>query len=161
MSGLSMRMFDYRGVQVADYYRALAQRGRSLFRRPIAAADGAADIEQLARRLLSNRGEASGVALAAGLVQAWRALDTEGQPTMVSVGKYGLHALRHACASLWIEQGYNPKQIQTLMGHSSIKVTFDTYGHLMPGGLDEAARVTNAYLARRDTERPPLKVADG
>ena len=79
MSGLSMRMFDYRGVQVADYYRALAQRGRSLFRRPIAAADGAADIEQLARRLLSNRGEASGVALAAGLVQAWRALDTEGQ----------------------------------------------------------------------------------
>ena len=49
---------------------------------------------------------------------------------MVSVGKYGLHALRHACASLWIEQGYNPKQIQTLMGHSSIKITFDVYGHL-------------------------------
>lgn len=42
----------------------------------------------------------------------------------------GLHALRHACASLWIERGHNPKQIQTLMGHSSIKVTFDTYGHL-------------------------------
>ena len=44
--------------------------------------------------------------------------------------RYGLHALRHACASLWIEQGHNPKQIQTLMGHSSIKVTFDTYGLL-------------------------------
>jgi integrase len=43
---------------------------------------------------------------------------------------HGLHALRHACASLWIEQGHNPKQIRTLMGHSSIKVTFDTYGHL-------------------------------
>jgi integrase len=47
-----------------------------------------------------------------------------------TVAKYGLHALRHACASLWIEQGHNPKQIQKLMGHSSIKVTFDTYGHL-------------------------------
>jgi integrase len=34
--------------------------------------------------------------------------------------RYGLHALRHACASLWIEQGHNPKQIQKLMGHSSI-----------------------------------------
>jgi integrase len=45
-------------------------------------------------------------------------------------GKYGMHALRHACASLWIESGYNPKQIQRLMGHSSIKVTFDVYGHL-------------------------------
>jgi integrase len=49
---------------------------------------------------------------------------------VITVGKYGLHALRHACASLWIEQGHNPKQIQTPMGHSSIKVTFDTYGHL-------------------------------
>jgi integrase len=41
-----------------------------------------------------------------------------------------MHSLRHACASLWIENGYNPKQIQTLMGHSSIKVTYDVYGHL-------------------------------
>jgi integrase len=40
------------------------------------------------------------------------------------------HALRHGCASLWIEQGHNPKQMQKLMGHSSIKVTFDVYGHL-------------------------------
>jgi|SRR5438034_3894010 len=70
------------------------------------------------------------IQIAAGVAAQKPALDTEGQPTMVSVGKYGLHALRHACASLWIEQGYNPKQIQTLMGHSSIKVTFDTYGHL-------------------------------
>lgn len=57
-------------------------------------------------------------------------LNNAGAPVMREVGRYGLHALRHACASLWIEQGHNPKQIQTLMGHSSIKVTFDTYGHL-------------------------------
>lgn len=44
--------------------------------------------------------------------------------------KYGLHALRHACASLWIENGMNPKRIQKLMGHSTIQMTFDTYGHL-------------------------------
>jgi len=49
---------------------------------------------------------------------------------LATVAKFGLHALRHACASLWIEQGHNPKQIQKLMGHSSIKVTFDVYGHL-------------------------------
>ena len=35
-----------------------------------------------------------------------------------------------AVRRLWIESGYNPKQIQKLMGHSSIKVTFDVYGHL-------------------------------
>jgi integrase len=45
--------------------------------------------------------------------------------------KYGRHSLRHTCAGLlWIESGYNPKQIQKLMGHSSIKVTFDVYSHL-------------------------------
>ena len=43
--------------------------------------------------------------------------------------KYGLHSLRHATASLWIESGMNAKRIQTLMGHSSIQITFDRYGH--------------------------------
>jgi integrase len=57
-------------------------------------------------------------------------LDDAGAPKSVVRGKYGMHSLRHACASLWIEGGYNPKQIQKLMGHSSIKVTFDVYGHL-------------------------------
>lgn len=46
------------------------------------------------------------------------------------VPEYGMHAFRHAAASLWIEQGLNPKRVQTLMGHKSIQVTFDTYGHL-------------------------------
>ena len=29
-----------------------------------------------------------------------------------------------------IEQGWPPKKIQTILGHSSITVTYDTYGHL-------------------------------
>lgn len=57
-------------------------------------------------------------------------MDDAGKPTIRNVPKYGMHSLRHACASLWIESGYNPKQVQKLMGHSSIKVTFDVYGHL-------------------------------
>jgi integrase len=43
---------------------------------------------------------------------------------------YSSHAFRHCAASLWIEQRVSPKRIQTWMGHSSIQVTFDTYGHL-------------------------------
>jgi integrase len=57
-------------------------------------------------------------------------INNAGDPVMRDAPKYGMHSLRHACASLWIESGYNPKQIQKLMGHSSIKVTFDVYGHL-------------------------------
>jgi len=52
--------------------------------------------------------------------------------------KYGLHSLRHATASLWIEQGFQPKQIQAMMGHSSITMTFDRYGHLFPSPKSDA-----------------------
>jgi integrase len=65
-------------------------------------------------------------------------INNAGQPVMREVPKYGMHSLRHACASLWIESGYNPKQIQRLMGHSSIKVTFDVYGHLFADDAAEA-----------------------
>lgn len=59
------------------------------------------------------------------------------------MAKYGLHALRHATASLWIEEGLNPKRIMTLMGHSSIQVTFDTYGHLFADADGDARAATN------------------
>jgi integrase len=67
--------------------------------------------------------------IAGGMAIYRDAPDDETEAPAV-LGKYGMHSLRHACASLWIESGYNPKQIQKLMGHSSIKVTFDVYGHL-------------------------------
>lgn len=44
--------------------------------------------------------------------------------------KITLHALRHCYASLQIEQGIDPKTLQKRMGHTSIQVTYDIYGHL-------------------------------
>jgi integrase len=52
--------------------------------------------------------------------------------------RYTFHALRHAAASLFIEQGWSPKKVQTVMGHASIQVTFDTYGHLWKNTEDDA-----------------------
>jgi Phage integrase family len=43
-----------------------------------------------------------------------------------------MRSFRHAAASFLIAQGCNPKRLLTLMGHSSIQMTFDTYGHLFP-----------------------------
>jgi len=34
------------------------------------------------------------------------------------------------------------------MGHSSITITLDRYGHLMPGNEDEAAELLDAYFER-------------
>lgn len=47
------------------------------------------------------------------------------------VRKYTPYALRHFFASALIDQNKSPKLIQTLMGHEDIKMTFDTYGHLL------------------------------
>jgi integrase len=47
-----------------------------------------------------------------------------------------------------IAAGANAKVIQKVMGHATIPMTFDRYGHLMPGGLEEATAAADAYLAR-------------
>jgi integrase len=54
--------------------------------------------------------------------------------------KYGLHSLRHFFASWAIEQGFSAKRLQALLGHSSIQMTFDTYGHLFPSLEDDHAK---------------------
>ena len=50
---------------------------------------------------------------------------------------YPFHSLQHAAASLFIEAGWGPKKVQALMGHSSITVTYDIYGHLFPSPDDD------------------------
>jgi integrase len=71
------------------------------------------------------------VQIAAGVIVMRDAKDELGNITKVADAKYSLHALRHAAAALWIEQGLGPKRIQMLMGHSSIQMTFDVYGYLL------------------------------
>lgn len=70
------------------------------------------------------------VLLAAGEIDVCQA-----GPKEVITPRYSFHAFRHAAASLWIEQKLSPKRVQMLMGHSSITMTFDVYGHLfdLPG----------------------------
>jgi integrase len=70
--------------------------------------------------------------IAAGVV------DKEGEP------KYALHAFRHYFASWCINRKaaggreLPPKNVQTLLGHASIVMTLDRYGHLFPRGDDRA-----------------------
>lgn len=79
-------------------------------------------------------------------------LDDSGEPVTrlnrktgarvpVMVPKYGPHAFRHFCASWWIDQGFGPKRIQGVMGHASINMTFDVYGHLFPAGEEDHKRL--------------------
>ena len=60
----------------------------------------------------------------------------------------GLHECRHTFASMCIAAGVNARGLMAYLGHSSIQMTFDRYGHLMPGNESEAAELLNAYLRR-------------
>jgi integrase len=59
------------------------------------------------------------------------------------------HDLRHTFATMLIEQGEGLAYVRDQMGHSSIKVTVDIYGHLVPGG--------NRQAVDRLDERVPAK----
>ncbi len=65
------------------------------------------------------------------------------------LGQLRLHQARHTYASFMIAAGVNAKALSSFMGHSSIKVTFDLYGHLMPGTEAEAALLLDQYLGRQ------------
>lgn len=53
--------------------------------------------------------------------------------------RYGMHSLRHAAASAWIAQGVDLKRLTTWMGHSSVQMTLDVYGHLIADAKGDAA----------------------
>ena len=65
--------------------------------------------------------------------------------------KYGFHCLRHAAASLFIAHlGWTPKRVQVVMGHSSIRMTFDLYGHLFEdrgADLESMKKIEAAIIA--------------
>ncbi len=46
-----------------------------------------------------------------------------------SIPDINIHALRHAFASKWIQNGFDSKALSEILGHSSIKITMDIYVH--------------------------------
>jgi integrase len=76
------------------------------------------------------------------VTRAKRAWEQAGLPGI------GLHECRHTFASLMIAAGVNAKALSTYMGHSSVTITLDRYGHLFPGNEEEAAELLDKYLSR-------------
>ena len=54
----------------------------------------------------------------------------------IGVDRVGAHTLRHSAATAWLEAGVHIKQVSDLLGHSSVAITGDVYGH----GSDQSAR---------------------
>lgn len=58
--------------------------------------------------------------------------------TAAKLRRVRFHDLRHTFASLLLSQGESLVYVKEQMGHSSINVTVDIYGHLVPGGNRQA-----------------------
>jgi integrase len=88
-----------------------------------------------------------------GEIPAWVFIGEEGQPheqnnfrnrvfagvlTKAGIRQVRFHSLRHTFASLLLQQGESVTYVKEQMGHHSIQVTVDIYGHLIPGGNKQA-----------------------
>lgn len=74
---------------------------------------------------------------------------TPAIPAALPADKQALrfHDLRHTCAALLVGAGAHPKAIQERLGHKSITMTLDRYGHLLPGLGDALADALDATHA--------------
>ena len=57
-----------------------------------------------------------------------------------------LHDLRHTHATIMLRAGVHPKVVSERLGHSSIRITLDTYSHVLPGLQKAAAQRFDAFL---------------
>jgi integrase len=115
------------GTLLPDLERALSRRRRGLV-------FGRTEDRPFAPRTLNRRAD-----------RAWKA---------AGLKQIGFHECRHTFASLMIAAGVNAKALQTFMGHASITITLDRYGHLFPGAEDEAAALLDAFLERALGDAP-------
>jgi integrase len=78
------------------------------------------------------------------ITKAWsRAMVEIGMPDA------GLHSLRHTHVSTLIAAGMDILTISRRIGHASVKVTLDTYGHLIHGTDDRAAQIMDAAFGSK------------
>ena len=81
------------------------------------------------------------------------------------LGHWHLHELRHSGASLMLAQGTDLYVVSEVLGHSSVAITKDVYGHLVEGQKRAAAaRMSEALLtpngSRNGSQSPPAPDAD-
>ncbi|NIN67602.1 MAG: tyrosine-type recombinase/integrase, partial [Anaerolineae bacterium] len=76
------------------------------------------------------------------LRQAWKRL-----AQAAGLRHLRFHDLRHAHASLLLQQGVHPKIVSERLGHSGVHITLDTYSHVLPSLQAEAAKRLDDLLA--------------
>jgi integrase len=153
--------FDFdRGVVHVDYTLSRqgtreavkTKRGRRIVPLPKEAA-------RLVKEQMLARAKGAQFVFCAPSGKAWRNLSNFYRrvwiPAREAVGLTELkfHDLRHTYASFMIAAGVHPKVLQELMGHASIAVTMDTYGHLFDGQTRLAVDALERWMEEEEDGR--------
>ncbi|WP_232700183.1 site-specific integrase [Brevibacillus daliensis] len=75
------------------------------------------------------------------------------------VPKIRFHDIRHSHATLLLKKGVHPKIAQERLGHTNIRITLDTYSHVLPNMQSEAAKQFGDSLFNKDNDKENDKKA--
>jgi integrase len=79
--------------------------------------------------------------------------------TAAGIRRVRFHDARHTFASLLLQQGESPTYVKDQLGHSSIQMTVDVYGHLIPGlnrqAVDKLDDPVGSETTAADTKSKP------
>jgi integrase len=64
------------------------------------------------------------------------------------------HDIRHSFASLLLSNGESPVYVKEQLGHSSIQMTVDIYGHLIPSSNRQAVNALDEHAPKRTPSAP-------
>ena len=88
--------------------------------------------------------------------KVWQpAVEASGVPRELRI-----HDLRHTAAALMIAEGAHPEHIKRHLGHSSIVVTMDLYGHLFPSEADAISQRLDRTLRKNRTDKRRTKAPE-
>jgi integrase len=76
----------------------------------------------------------------------------ETSPTAEEIHPIGLQECRHTAVSQMLDAGIAIDKVSKFMGHASITITIDRYGHLLPGGEADAIALLDAYHQRHERQ---------
>jgi integrase len=69
-------------------------------------------------------------------------------PAAERIRPIGLQECRHTAVSQMLDAGITIDKVSKFMGHASITITIDRYGHLLPGGEADAIALLDVYHQR-------------
>ena len=72
-----------------------------------------------------------------------------------------VHDLRHTAVAILISEGVHPEAIKRFLGHSSIMVTMDIYGHLFPSEQEALAEALDNAFTKSQTDKRRTKTDEG